>query len=861
MIESRTNSHPEIASGSDTVRVSSEAGDSHALRSYTKAKLDLASQLRTLRETVKKRGNESRLKQCEELMAKLADDRFTLAVLGQFKRGKSSLMNAIVGRDLLPVGALPLTSAITILRYGPEVRLLVRREDVKNSIPEEFPISHLEDFVTEKKNPGNLKHLKSACIETPSAFLRRGLEFVDTPGIGSAIESNTITTLNFLPQCDAGLFVTSAECPLTDTELSFLDQIRQYVRKIFFVVNKMDLVPAEKRQEVLDYIARTIRSRLETDEVKIFPVSSKLGLTAKIADDWSEILASGLVDLESALARFLSSEKESLFLSTILTRALWLLEQESIETKLHLRVYEAPKAIPQEQLEAAFKQHRVERQKHFERLRQQTLTQIPIILLPELRSYIRSEADIFAKTADAILKRSGWWPLWDIWEKVEQAALDESSSNILDWLSAHQNWFRFVSDQIVQSDWKDIQTNINELPAVVARLLGVSLDDKAACATLSPWSLEVKFEKPFIFNFQCRAQLHVWPAILPTWLVRKWWRKHLSMETRLLAEKWQQAVIVYVAENVLKSLNLRADELESQASAAEAKLIASFQNGKLPVAENSAFLKTLDALRQKLTALYDRLFSGQTQAEPCSERCLPLPLRSIFAEIPVNEMHEINYSEALKAKNCPVCDYLVQFTFHILANFQSALIDNEGTRKDFAAKFGFCPFHNWQLESISSPLGASLGFSTVAESISRFFAEEKIDLVSLKHRKFFRDCSDCDVCRLLGLVEKNYLQGLARFVETPNGIASYSASPGLCLPHLWKWLSFLKGADLTKSVLNTTGHAFGQMAEDMQSFSLKTEALRRDLRNSNEIEACQMAISHLSGAKRNCIPMSKEAEI
>ena len=92
------------------------------LKTYTKAKQIVARQLRSLSNFLHKHGNEQGFEQCRELMVKLAEDRFTLAVVGQFKRGKSSLMNAIVGREILPTGILPVTSAVTILRFGPRER-------------------------------------------------------------------------------------------------------------------------------------------------------------------------------------------------------------------------------------------------------------------------------------------------------------------------------------------------------------------------------------------------------------------------------------------------------------------------------------------------------------------------------------------------------------------------------------------------------------------------------------------------------------------------------------------------------------------------------------------------------------------
>lgn len=308
--------------------------DPEPLRLYTKTKLAVAAQLRVLCEILKQRGDEARFKQGEELMVKLAEDRFTLAVVGQFKRGKSSLMNAIIGCELLPVGVLPLTSAITVLRYGPKERLLVRRETMALAFPEEFPVARLAEFVTEKGNPGNSKRVKTATIEIPLLFLRRGLEFVDTPGIGSAIEANTATTVKFLPECDAVLFVTSGESPITSIELEFLENIRQHVHKIFFVVNKMDLLGVNERREVLDFVRDTIHRQMGADDVKFFPVSSRRGLIAKQMEDWMGGLESGFNELEDALALFLSSEKAAVFLNAIIEHAVELCGQESNEAAI-----------------------------------------------------------------------------------------------------------------------------------------------------------------------------------------------------------------------------------------------------------------------------------------------------------------------------------------------------------------------------------------------------------------------------------------------------------------------------------------------------------------------------------------------
>lgn len=127
---------------------SSTSTDLHSthLRSYSRAKFAVAARLRELRETLKKCGNKSRFTRSEALIKKIADDRFKLAVVGQIGRGKSSLINAIVGRELLPTGLQPLSSTITVLKFGPTERLIIRYTGLQ--LHEILPVCALADYVT-----------------------------------------------------------------------------------------------------------------------------------------------------------------------------------------------------------------------------------------------------------------------------------------------------------------------------------------------------------------------------------------------------------------------------------------------------------------------------------------------------------------------------------------------------------------------------------------------------------------------------------------------------------------------------------------------------------------------------------------
>lgn len=271
-----------------------------ALRRYTTRKQQIASEIRRLMNLSKGSFREKWNEDLHQLMVKLAEDRFVLSVAGQFNRGKSSLMNAIIGRDVLPTGVLPVTSVVTILKYGTVDRLLVHLDGRR--LPLEVPLLTLAQYVTQEGNPGNEKKVLRAMVETPSPLLRRGIEFVDTPGVGSAVDSNTLTTLEFLPQSDAVIFVMSAEAPCTNAECEFLDRVRSHVRKIFFVLNKIDLLCEQEKESVVQSVERTLRNRLHDESIRIFPVSSLKSLRTSSDVDSPGRGDGGLRELEGTLS-------------------------------------------------------------------------------------------------------------------------------------------------------------------------------------------------------------------------------------------------------------------------------------------------------------------------------------------------------------------------------------------------------------------------------------------------------------------------------------------------------------------------------------------------------------------------------
>ena len=293
------------------------------MRDYDRLKLELGQTLQTVLHLVGGQEHQEQHRRWRELLTRLAEDRFVLAVVGQFNRGKSSLMNAILGLDRLPVGIVPLTSVITKVAYGNPERVLIEFEGrrLRTTIRRD----QLGDYVTEEGNPGNQKRIAAAEVQLPSEFLRRGLFFVDTPGVGSAIAANTATTERFLPEADAVIFVTSFDSPLSRDELAFLQRVRDHVRKIFFVVNKADLAPQEQRGKVMNFVREQIEQETGLHEPRLLAVSALAGLEAKLAGVPERLASSGLPALEAELIEFLTTEKNREFLLRLCERALSLL--------------------------------------------------------------------------------------------------------------------------------------------------------------------------------------------------------------------------------------------------------------------------------------------------------------------------------------------------------------------------------------------------------------------------------------------------------------------------------------------------------------------------------------------------------
>jgi GTP-binding protein EngB required for normal cell division len=288
------------------------------------------------------------------LKERLGQGRFHLAVLGQFKRGKSTLLNALLGEAVLPTAVIPVTAIPTFVRSGQRLKARVYFQDKREpkeatAVSADRLADFLAGFVTEIRNPGNCLGVLQVDVFYPGSILSKGVVLIDTPGVGSMFRHNTEAALNLLPQCDAALFLVSADPPITEVEIEFLRQVQSKVQRLFFILNKMDYLDNGERQSALLFLRMVLTEQVGLPaDTPVFCVSAKEALEARRRGDTTRWISSGLGEVERCLMDFFASEKTAALRQAIGRKAGDVLAECMMRLRLAIRSLQ----IPREELQA-----------------------------------------------------------------------------------------------------------------------------------------------------------------------------------------------------------------------------------------------------------------------------------------------------------------------------------------------------------------------------------------------------------------------------------------------------------------------------------------------------------------------------
>jgi GTP-binding protein EngB required for normal cell division len=226
--------------------------------------------LQRIEELVRRHGLVEFRARIDSLASRLEDNNLEVALFGRVSCGKSSLLNAVLGTDVLPVGINPITAVPTRLVYGTTLRAVVTFGSGRNEI---VPIGELAKLVTELGNPGNLRNVTRAMVQVPSPRLRQGVTLVDTPGLGSLARRGGAETLAYLPSCDLALLLIDAGATLNEEDVGTLRLLTEAAIPVIVLLSKADLLTESDLYRATDYIHDQLQQELGLD-AKVHPVSS-----------------------------------------------------------------------------------------------------------------------------------------------------------------------------------------------------------------------------------------------------------------------------------------------------------------------------------------------------------------------------------------------------------------------------------------------------------------------------------------------------------------------------------------------------------------------------------------------------------
>ena len=225
-----------------------------------------------------------RIEACRQILAQ--GDTVDVGVFGRYKSGKSSLLNALACREVLPVGVLPVTAVLTRLRYGVGEAGMIRHLD---GTEEPVPVNEIAGYVSETNNPANAKRVSVVHVQLASLRAYDGLEFIDTPGTGSVFEHNSKVSLDWVSYVGVALLAVSVDHPISEDDISFIEELQKHTPRIVIVLTKADRLDGEELSEVVSFSQQHVSRRFGF-QFPVLPFSALPESACPRAAEWRAAL-------------------------------------------------------------------------------------------------------------------------------------------------------------------------------------------------------------------------------------------------------------------------------------------------------------------------------------------------------------------------------------------------------------------------------------------------------------------------------------------------------------------------------------------------------------------------------------------
>lgn len=806
------------------------------LRDYAARRRQLAELLQSAMHLAIEEGDEEAQRRARQLLSNLAEDRFQLAVVGQFSRGKSTLMNAILGGTYLPTGALPMTSVVTTVRYGSKVRVEVH--PAGEGLPIGTTLTDLPRYISESSPERERLRIVAADIQLPAEILRLGFSFVDTPGIGSAVEANTRTTRRYLPDADAVIFVTSAESPLTADEMDLYARVCRHRRRFFLVLNKIDLVDAADVPRLVSFVREQLSAEGEALEPPVFAISARLALEGRESHDTPRVEASGVVPLEEELVRFLTTDKSRELLVRTADRAREMVLRQRLEPALRLRL--GPKGIDPK-LRPALERRVDELCEAEQREAHGLATTLNETLRARLEEHVpRWSEELESRLLPAALAaaaESATRRPFGITQPEVRRDFDRRADQALEaWGS---EWAEEVRRAVAELALPTLTALARGRASITDMLLAVLGAEPSAGPAPSGGPLDaparlLAIERP---RPRLAGTLPWWVIVAPTAWSRHAVGRSVAAGLRTgITQSLEEATKLAVdgAVEWAEALGVRAQR--------ETRNAAQDLQQRLTSVDRTLDLSRFDAVLERLDAFTSDLEQPVVEGQSASA----LSSNPVSATEP-----------------CPICRELEQVLTNYLAAAQFDLLHHDDRRAAHANGGGFCPLHTWQYAQLASPLGVATAYAPVAERAATLLRRVVAgtpdqDLSSGWLAEVVLDRDRCPACMALAGAERAAIASLLADRRWQN---DRSATPALCAPHIAAVVNAQPPPEVAHRLESALTAFFERTAEDMRGYALKRDSFRRELITDEESAAAMRVLGRLAGSPALVRPPSGGDEI
>ncbi|HVO66198.1 MAG TPA: dynamin family protein [Syntrophales bacterium] len=486
---------------------------------------------------------------CEKLLVQ--NPPIDVAILGQFKAGKSSFINSLIGKPILPVGVIPVTTVITRLQYGEKERVVVRYFDGKTS---EISISDVGNFTSEAENPSNQKNVEMVDVELPSLRDYSGLRLVDTPGLGSIFKYHMETSENWLPQVGTALLAISSDRPLSGNDVQLIRELTQHTPNIVLLLTKADLLSPDQQAEVIQFFKQTIQRELNR-QLPIHVYSTLVN-----TEQYKDRLEEGLLSMLSSnrdfeFRKILQYKMQSLIRGCISYLDIALktsLEADLDCEKLREQIFDEKVnfELVREELSIIARENQ-----------RQTL----VLIMDYLDNF---QKPLRRKISEALERELDTWKgnLWKLTRRYEEWLADCMTEEMRHISKTEHRHFYGTLNKVHASLSRSIEAFRNLLGKNIEKVLGVRLAPADWKIELSePDHPDIKTIRSFDFHFDL-----IW-FLIPMFIFRGLFERHFireiprEVEANLsrLAAQWQDRINRAIEEMRKQSINYVKEELST----------------------------------------------------------------------------------------------------------------------------------------------------------------------------------------------------------------------------------------------------------------------------------------------------------